>query len=54
MLTFKFTSYFIISIIIEADKIDIASSSVLIFSLLLPSNPKAVDVLTSWVVYEIR
>ncbi len=54
MLTFKFSSYIIISIIIKADEIEIASSCVLISFLLSPSNPKVVDFLTSWVVYEIQ
>jgi len=54
MLTFKFSSAIISSIIIEADEIEITSASMLIFFLLLPSNPMVVDPLTSWVVYEIQ
>ena len=53
MLTFKCSSY-IITIIFEADEIVIASLSVLISFSLSPSNPKVVDFLTSWVVYEIQ
>ncbi len=53
MLTFKSCSA-IISIIFKSDEIEIASLSVLISFSLSPSNPKAVDFLTSWVVYEIQ
>ena len=55
MLTFKCSSY-MISIIFEAEEIEIkiASSCVLISFSLSPSNPKVVDFLTSWVVYEIQ
>jgi hypothetical protein len=43
-----------ISIIFEANEIEIASLSVLISFSLSPSNPKVVDFLTSWEVYEIQ
>jgi len=52
MLTFKSCSA-IISILFKSDEIEIYSSAVLISFLLSPSNPKVVDLLTSWVVYEI-